>query len=110
MKGESGMGESSLKQIWLYGRSQLEMKSLLEQQAASGNTILGCSLFAPHAAFPLAGLVPAMQESIRGNLDELLLSDAALLNYDVLGQAVIEAFIAYGVLVRSASSAGSSNS
>lgn len=83
---------------------------MLNWQIVEGNHVLGYSLFPENSTFPLAGLAQAMQKAIQGTLDELILSDHRLLSGNTQGQAIIENFQSYGVVVKSASRNGSKSS
>lgn len=110
MRGECGVEKHGHRYVWLYGHCQRDIEYMLDRQIASGNTVLGYSLFAEDSAFPLAGLAQAMQEAIQGKLDELILSDYEILNGNTQGQAIIENFQSYGVVVKSANRNGSRSS
>ncbi len=104
------MRKNGRRRVWLYGRHQIDIKFLLERQMALGNTVLGCSVLQTDSTFPLAGLTQAMQAAIRGDLDELVLSDNGLLGSSTAAVSLTEIFTGYGVAVKSASSDGRSNS
>lgn len=104
------MRKDGRKRVWLYGRHQIDIQFLLEYQMVLEHTVLGYSVLKTDSTFPLAGLTQAMQAAIRGELDELVLSDDGLLGSDATAESLTNIFTGYGVTVKSASSDGRSNS
>ena len=98
--------------VWIYGRNEQDICSMLAYCAGNADTIIGCSIRkrAP-SFFPQGGLTQPMQAAIRGELDQLLLSDVSLLG-DRIEQIheMEEAFRFYQVSIKSACSSGSSSS
>lgn len=98
--------------VWIYGRNKQDICSMLAYCVDSADTIIGFSI--PKnvlSAFPQGGLTQPMQAAIRGELDQLLLSDVSLLG-DRIEQIheMEEAFRSYQVSIKSACSSGSSSS
>ena len=104
------MRKDECRRVWLYGRHQIDIKFLLERQMALGNTVLGCSALQTDSTCPLAGLAQAMQAAIRGELDELVLSDNGLLGSGAAAVSLTYIFTGYGVAVKSANRDGRSSS
>ena len=97
--------------VWIYGRNEQDICSLLEHCVDNADTIIGFSTQAVTSHFPQSGLAQPMQAAMRGELDRLLLSDIALLG-DEAEQIceVKKAFASYQVSIKSASNSDSSSS
>nr|WP_302649224.1 hypothetical protein [uncultured Agathobaculum sp.] len=98
--------------VWVYGRSRRDIRAMSAYCADNADTMIGFSMQKGGASFfPHAGLTPPMQAAIRGELDQLLLSDLTLLGNSAEQIREQEAaFRSYQVCIKSACSWGSSNS
>ena len=66
--------------VWIYGRNEQDICSMLAYCAGNADTIIGFSIQKDvMSPFPQGGLTQPMQAAIRGELDQLLLSDLTLL-------------------------------
>lgn len=98
--------------VWIYGRNEQDICSMLAYCAGNADTMIGFSIQKKvQSSFPQGGLTQPMQAAIRGELDQLLLSDVSLLG-DRIEQIheMEEAFRSYQVSIKSACSSGSSSS
>lgn len=98
--------------VWIYGRNKHEICSMLAYCAYNADTMIGFSIQKDVLSpFPQGGLTQPMQAAIRGELDQLLLSDFTLLGgKEEQIREMKEAFRSYRVSVKSACSADSSSS
>lgn len=97
--------------IWIYGRNEQDICSLLEYCVDNADVIIGFSTQAVTSHFPQGGLAQPMQAAMRGELDRLLLSDLALLGDEAEQICEMkEAFASYQVSIKSASNSDSSSS
>lgn len=97
--------------VWIYGRSEQDICSMLEHCVDNADAIVGFSTQAVTSHFPQGGLAQPMQAAMRGELDRLLLSDIALLGDEA--EQICEmkrAFASYQVSIKSASNSDSSSS
>lgn len=96
--------------IWIHGRDKREVQ-LMQAHLNASDELVGFSIQQNTTVFPHGSLIQPMQAAIRGEIEGLLLSDAALLG-DSPEQIseMKEIFRSYQVLIKSACSAGSSNS
>lgn len=97
--------------VWIYGRNEQDICSMLEHCVDNADTIIGFSTQAVTGHFPQGGLAQPMQAAMRGELDRLLLSDIALLGDEA--EQICEmkkAFASYQVSIKSASNSDSSSS
>ena len=97
--------------VWIYGRNEQDICSLLEHCVDNADTIIGFYTQAVTSHFPQSGLAQPMQAAMRGELDRLLLSDIALLGDEA--EQICEmkkAFASYQVSIKSASNSDSSSS
>ncbi len=58
--------------VWIYGRNEQDICSLLEHCVDNADTIIGFSTQAVTSHFPQSGLAQPMQAAMRGELDRLL--------------------------------------
>lgn len=98
--------------VWIYGRNEQDICSMLAYCTDNADTIIGFSIEKEMLSlFPQGGLTPPMQAAIRGELDQLLLSDSSLLGDRVEQiREIEEAFRSYQVSIKFACSSGSSSS
>ena len=97
--------------VWIYGRNEQDICSLLEHCMDNADTIIGFSTQVVMIHFPQGGLVQPMQAAMRGELDRLLLSDLALLGDEAEQVCEMkEAFASYQVSIKSANNSDSSSS
>lgn len=98
--------------VWIYGRNEQEICSMLAYCTGNADTIIGFSIQnGDQSPFPQGGLTPPMQAAMRGDLDQLLLSDFTLLGSKVKQiHEIKEAFRSYQVSIKSACSSGNSSS
>ena len=97
--------------VWIYGRNEQDICSLLEHCVDNADTIIGFSTQAVTSHFPQGGWAHTMQAAMRGELDRLLLSDIAILGDEA--EQICEmkkAFASYQVSIKSASNSDSSSS
>lgn len=97
--------------VWIYGRNEQDICSMLEYCVDHADTIMGFSTQVVMSHFPQGSLAQPMQAAMRGELDQLLLSDLALLG-DKAEQIceLKEAFASYQVSIKSVSNSDSSSS
>ena len=98
--------------IWVYGKKQEEVETILKSEIGEETTIMGTSLRSgKDAAFPNGGLTPAVQAAIGGEIDMLLISESALSGRSYATKCELdELFQRYHVSVKSFKSSDSSNS
>ena len=97
--------------VWIYGRNELDICSLLEHCVDNADTLIGFSSQAVTSHFPQGGLAQPMQAAMRGELDRLLLSDLALLGDEAEQICEMKKPLAsYQVSIKSASNSDSSSS
>lgn len=66
--------------VWIYGRDEREICAMFAYCVGNSDTIIGFSVQkSVMSFFPQGGLTQPMQAAIRGDLDQLLLSDLTLL-------------------------------
>ena len=66
--------------VWIYGRNEREICAMLAYCVDNADTMIGFSIQKDiMSTFPQGGLTQPMQAAIRGELDQLLLSDLTLL-------------------------------
>ena len=98
--------------IWIYGRDEREIFAMLAYCVGNSDTIIGFSVQKSVISFfPQGGLTQPMQAAIRGDLDQLLLSDLTLLGdstEEIRKQETV--FCSYHVSIKSACSWGNSSS
>ena len=105
-------GKDILMRVWIYGRNEQDICSMLAYCAGNADTIIGFSIQKDVLSpFPQDGLTQPMQAAIRGELDQLLISDFTLLGDKEEQICEIKgAFQSYQVSIKSACSSGSSSS
>ena len=97
--------------VWIYGRSHEDIHFIQAHGLSAGDALTGSSIHDPASSFPLGGLTRPMQAALRGELDQLFLSDPGLLGgAPEQARKIVETFQSYSVSVRSASNSGSSSS
>ena len=98
--------------VWIYGYNAQDIGTMQTYCMSDADTMIGFSIQKDNSSpFPQAGLAQPMQAAIRGELDQLLVSDLSLLGdrTEQIGE-MKKAFASYQVSVKSASSLGSSSS
>ena len=97
--------------LWVHGHDEQDVQFILTNIHAR-NTVVGCSSRQNGTLeFPYGSLTQPIQAAIRGEIDQVLVSDAALLgNSPKQIHEIKEIFQSYQVSVKSAYSADSSNS
>lgn len=98
--------------VWIYGRSEQDIRTMQAYCVNNTDTMVGFSIQKDNSSpFPQAGLAQPMQAAMRGELDQLLVSDLSLLG-DGAEQIceMKKVFAFYQVSIKSANSSGSSNS
>lgn len=98
--------------VWLYGCDAQEIHIMQVRCVSNTDTRIGFSIQKDRSSpFPQAGLAQPMQAAMRGELDQLLISDLSLLG-DRAEQIdkMRNAFASYQASIKSASSSGSSSS
>lgn len=98
--------------VWIYGYNAQDIGTMQTYCMSDADTMIGFSIQKDSSSpFPQAGLAQPMQAAIRGELDQLLVSDLSLLGdrTEQIGE-MKKAFASYQVSVKSASSLGSSSS
>lgn len=92
--------------VWIYGHNEQEICSMLAYCAGNADTMIGFSIQKDVMnPFPQGGLTQPMLAAIRGELDQLLLSDFTLLGDNAEQIRELKAaFQSYQVSIKSACS------
>lgn len=92
--------------IWIYGRNEQDIRSMLSCHEERADVIVGFSIQKDtQSHFPQGGLAQPMLAAIRGELDQLLLSDFTLLGDNAEQIRELKAaFQSYQVSIKSACS------
>ena len=70
------VGKDACMKVWIYGRDEREICAMFAYCVGNSDTIIGFSVQkSVMSFFPQGGLTQPMQAAIRGDLDQLLLSD-----------------------------------
>ena len=90
--------------VWIYGKDLEQIQQIKDNMVRSCNTIVGTSVCAENgSAFPQSGLTPALYSAMRGETDQLIISEPCLLGSDTQYTQMAELFQSYGVSIKSAS-------
>ena len=74
------VGKDACMKVWIYGRDEREICAMFAYCVGNSDTIIGFSVQkSVMSFFPQGGLTQPMQAALRGDLDQLLLSDLTLL-------------------------------
>lgn len=92
--------------IWIYGRNEQDIRSMLSCHEESADVIVGFSIQKDtQSHFPQGGLTQPMLSAIRGEIDQLLLPDFTLLGDNAEQIRELKAvFQSYQVSIKSACS------
>ena len=98
--------------VWIYGCTAQDIHTMQVHCLSNADTMIGSSVQKDHSStFPQAGLAQPMLAAMRGELDQLLVSDFSLLGDRAEQISEIQnVFASYQVSIKSASSSGSSSS
>ena len=97
--------------VWIYGGSPAQVQTIIDAHSRSSDTVIGASVCAADdTEFPQSGLTQALYSAMRGEIDQLVISDYRLLGSDTQAEQIVELFCGYGVSIRSASNCGISSS
>ena len=97
--------------VWIYGNNLKQVQQIKDNMVRSCDTVVGTSVCVENgSAFPQSGLTPALYSAMRGEIDQLIISEPCLLGGDTQYTQAVELFQSYGVSIKSASNCGINSS